>query len=57
MTTAVINSGDCQTHGEHKHSCGRCGRVLDHRERRCDNCGADLMTMADCMEDQSGDEG
>lgn len=41
---------------EHRHMCGRCGRVLADAERRCFVCGADLMTMADCVMEEEDAE-
>jgi rRNA maturation endonuclease Nob1 len=58
MQTAAerINETTVRGHSEHKHVCGRCGHtlpmLLDNSVRRCGNCGADLMTMAECVEDQ-----
>lgn len=37
-------------HSEHDHICGRCGASVDIQDKRC-GCGADLMTMSECVSD------
>lgn len=36
-------------HCEHRHTCGRCGIPVDVNQKHCERCGADLMTMAECI--------
>ena len=49
MRTASENKEAPFGHGTHYHFCGRCGWGMTDQARRCPTCGADLMTMADCI--------
>jgi hypothetical protein len=41
-----------QMHSEHLHECAKCAHTVPVSMKRCIFCGADLMTMAECVPEE-----